>query len=78
MEPRFPYLRQPEDTIKGHMYYDLDFDDWVFEIEQTEGSEITSRLLEIWTDLPAAPAYLKKSMDEVSDSYKERVESVLL
>ncbi|MCL6258846.1 polysaccharide pyruvyl transferase family protein [Aquiflexum sp. TKW24L] len=76
-ETPFFYLRQPEDTIKGHMYYDLDFDDWVFEIEQTKGSQITDRLREIWTDLPAAQAYLKKSMDQVSDIYKQRVESVM-
>jgi polysaccharide pyruvyl transferase WcaK-like protein len=72
----FFYLRQPEDTIKGQMYYDLDFDDWIFEIEQTEGSQITARLREIWTDLPAAQAYLRKGMDQVSDIYKERVGSV--
>jgi hypothetical protein len=27
------YLRQPEDSIKGQMYYDLGFDDWIFEID---------------------------------------------
>ncbi|MCU0363112.1 MAG: polysaccharide pyruvyl transferase family protein [Bacteroidales bacterium] len=26
------YLRQPEDTIKGQMYYDLGFDDWIFDL----------------------------------------------
>ena len=72
----FFYLRQPEDTIKGQMYYDLDFDDWIFEIEQTEGSQITARLREIWTDYLGAQAYLRKGMDQVSDIYKERVGSV--
>ncbi len=72
----FFYLRQPEDTIKGNMYYDLGFDDWVFEIEETSGNQITTRLREIWTDFPAAQAYLKKGMDQVSDIYKQRVESV--
>src|SRR5690606_1873355 len=33
----FIYLRQPQDTIKGQMYYDLGFNEWVFEIEQSEG-----------------------------------------
>lgn len=72
----FFYLRQPEDTIKGQMYYDLGFDDWTFEIEETDGSQITARLREIWTDFPAAQRYLKKNMDEVSDIYQRRVQSV--
>ena len=29
----FFYLRQPEDTIKGQMYYDIGLSDWVFEID---------------------------------------------
>ncbi|MFW6104173.1 MAG: hypothetical protein ACOC59_03795 [Bacteroidota bacterium] len=28
------YLRQPEDTIKGQMRYDIGLEDWVFEIEK--------------------------------------------
>lgn len=41
------YLRQPSDTIKGQMYYDLGLDDWIFEIEQTSGEQIAERVLEI-------------------------------
>jgi polysaccharide pyruvyl transferase WcaK-like protein len=75
-ETPFFYLRQPEDTIKGHMYYDLGFNDWIFEIEQTEGSQITDQLREIWTNFSDSQSYLKKGMDQVSNIYKERVESV--
>jgi hypothetical protein len=67
------YLRQPEDTIKGQMYYDLGFNDWTFEIEQTEGKQIADRLHEVWSDYPAALAKLKVSMDKVGDIYAERV-----
>lgn len=67
------YLRQPEDTIKGQMYYDLGFDDWTFEIEQTEVKQIADRLREIWNDYPAALTKLKVSMDKVSEIYAERV-----
>jgi len=70
------YLRQPEDTIKGQMYYDLGFDDWTFEIEQTDGKQITNRLREVWTDYPAALAKLKVSMDKVGEIYSERVSMV--
>jgi polysaccharide pyruvyl transferase WcaK-like protein len=75
-ETPFFYLRQPEDTIKGNMYYDLGFDDWIFEIEETEGSQITNRLRDIWTDFSGAQSYLKKNMDQVCDIYKQRVGSV--
>lgn len=48
------YVRQPEDTVKGQMYYDLGFADWVFEIDNTSGQQIADRLLEIYNNpLPA-------------------------
>lgn len=47
-------LRQPEDTIKGHMYYDLGFDDWIFEIEQTEGKQIADQLRKVYKDYGSA------------------------
>lgn len=66
------YLRQPEDTIKGQMYYDLGFDDWTFEIDQTSGKQITDRLREIWTDYDKAKAKLAVSMNKVSKIYHDR------
>ena len=72
----FFYLRQPEDTIKGQMYYDLGFDDWIFEIEDTQGSQITERLREIWTDTDAAQSYLTNNMNKVSEIYRSSVEEV--
>ena len=70
------YLRQPEDTIKGQMYYDLGFDEWIFEIDQTTGEQITNRLREIWTDYDKAKAKLAVSMNKVSKIYKERCKFV--
>ncbi len=74
------YLRQPEDTIKGQMYYDLNFNDWVFEIDNTTGIQIAERLMEIYNDYPGALNYLKKSMhlvdiryDAVFKTIKERI-----
>jgi polysaccharide pyruvyl transferase WcaK-like protein len=67
----FFYLRQPEDTIKGQMYYDLGFNDWVFEIEQTEGKQIAERLQQIWQNYPAARAYLAKNMKKVDKIYAD-------
>ena len=69
----FFYLRQPEDTIKGQMYYDLGFNNWIFEIEQTEGKEISDRLREVWSDYPATLAKLKLNMNKVSEIYADRI-----
>jgi polysaccharide pyruvyl transferase WcaK-like protein len=41
------YVRQPTDTIKGHMYHDLKLSDWIFEIEETTGHQISERVMEI-------------------------------
>ena len=49
-------LRQPTDTRKGRMWYDLRMDDWVFEIDRTTGAQIAARLVQIGRDLPAARA----------------------
>lgn len=65
------YLRQPEDTIKGQMYYDLGFDDWTFEIEQTEGKQITDSLREVWTDYEKAKDKLEVSMKKVDENYAD-------
>lgn len=68
------YIRQPEDTIKGQMYYDLGFNDWTFEIDKTTGKQIAERLREVWKDYDEAKAKLKVNMDNVAMIYRERVE----
>lgn len=70
------YLRQPEDTIKGQMYYDLGFDDWTFEIDQSTGKQITDRLREVWKDYGKAQSKLKTSMDKVEKIYRESTSKV--
>lgn len=68
----FFYLRQPEDTIKGHMYYDLKFNDWIFEIEETEGKQISDQLMKIWNDYTSAQQHLEKNMSKVAEIYSDR------
>ena len=70
------YLRQPEDTIKGQMYYDLGFNDWVFEMDQTTGKQITERLREVWKEYGKAKLKLKTRMDNVASIYKNTTVSV--
>lgn len=71
------YIRQPEDTIKRQMYYDLNFNDWTFEIENTTGKQIADTLREVWKDYSKAKAKLKLSMDKVDKIYKERTSSIV-
>ncbi len=66
------YLRQPEDTIKGQMYYDLGLDDWVFEIEETEGHMIADALRTVWQDYDKAKEKLETVMKKVDKIYAER------
>lgn len=70
------YLRQPEDTIKGQMWYDLGFDDWVFEIEQTTGKQITDTLREVWTDYGAAEKKVTDNMKKVKNIYADRADEI--
>jgi len=70
------YLRQPEDTIKGQMYYDFGFNDWTFEIDKTEGKQIADQLRTIWKDYNGAKEKLKVSMTKVGQIYKKRTDSI--
>ena len=54
-------VRQPTDTRKGRMWYDLNLNDWVFEIDETRGAHIAERLVQIGRDLPAARAAAAKA-----------------
>jgi polysaccharide pyruvyl transferase WcaK-like protein len=65
------YLRQPTDTIKGQMYYDLGFNDWVFEIDNTTGEQITSRLMNVYNNYPAALQTVKEAIIQVNHRYDE-------
>ena len=63
------YLKQPEDTIKGQMFYDLGLGDWVFEIEESTGDQIAERLMGVYKDYAGATAKLNKAMRMVNDLY---------
>lgn len=63
------YLRQPTDTIKGQMYYDLGFNEWVFEIDNTTGAQISERLMNIYNNYPAALQTVKEAIRKVNERY---------
>ncbi|KAA5546765.1 polysaccharide pyruvyl transferase family protein [Adhaeribacter rhizoryzae] len=63
------YLRQPEDTIKGQMYYDLGLKDWTFEINETTGQQITERLMQVQGNYKAALNNVKSAVAKVDKQY---------
>jgi polysaccharide pyruvyl transferase WcaK-like protein len=63
------YLRQPQDTIKGQMYYDLGLKDWTFEIEETTGQQITEQLMRITDNYDAAVQHVEAAMKNVRVRY---------
>lgn len=65
------YLRQPEDTIKGQMYYDLGFGDWTFEINDATGKQITDRLMQVYANYPTARQNVRSSLATVAKRYDE-------
>ncbi|MES2706307.1 MAG: polysaccharide pyruvyl transferase family protein [Verrucomicrobiota bacterium] len=56
-------VRQPTDTRKGRMWYDLKMEDWVFEIDHTTGAQMASAITRIGQDLPAARSAATKARD---------------
>lgn len=70
------YLRQPEDTIKGQMYYDLGLTDWVFEIEQVTGKAISDKLMQVYSRSRYASRLLKNLNIYISNYYKKATEGI--
>ncbi len=72
----FFYLRQPQDTIKGQMYYDLGFADWTFEIEDTQGSQIAARLKSVWENYSDARVKVATARKNIEKIYAKGVDAV--
>ncbi|MFW5761310.1 MAG: polysaccharide pyruvyl transferase family protein [Cyclobacteriaceae bacterium] len=75
------YLRQPEDTIKGQMWYDIGLNDWVFEIEETSGDQITAQLMKVYEQPGWAAGYLATAMEKSKFQYEnnfDRIEKLWL
>lgn len=60
-------VRQPTDTRKGRMWYDLGMEDWVFEIDASTGTLIAERVVAIGRDLPAARLAAAKARDRAGE-----------
>jgi hypothetical protein len=70
------YVRQPTDTCKGQMYRDFGADAWFFEIEETSGGQLWSRLEQIHADPAGAKAKVQSIMAAVEARQRRMVEAV--
>ena len=70
------YVRQPTDTCKGQMYRDFGANDWFFEIDETSGQQLWSRLEAIHQDPPAARAKVRSIMAGIERLQRRMVGAV--
>lgn len=70
------YLRQPEDTIKGQMWYDIGLKDWVFEIEETSGQKIGEQLMKVVAQKEWAAKYLQSAMQTTRLQYENHFDQI--
>ncbi len=70
------YVRQPTDTCKGQMYRDFGANDWFFEVDETSGDQLWSRLQGIVSDPAKAKAKVKSIMATVEGQQKRMVDAV--
>ena len=70
------YVRQPTDTCKGQMYRDIGANDWFFEVDETSGSQLWSRLEAIHKDPAGARAKVKSIMATVEARQQRMVGAV--
>ena len=69
-------LRQPTDTRKGQMWRDIGLNPWIFEIDDTTGKDIATRLLELGRDLPAARGVASKAREFARARMAEMVAAI--
>ena len=67
------YVRQPTDTCKGQMYRDIGVNDWFFEIDETNGDQLWSRLEAIHRDPAAARGTVNAAIGRVQKLQRRMV-----
>jgi len=70
------HMRQPTDTCKGQMYRDFGAGDWLFEVDETGGDQLWSRLAAIHRDPAKAKAQVKSIMRTVENKQQRMVDAV--
>jgi hypothetical protein len=69
------YVRQPTDTIKGQMYHDIGVSEWTFEVDETDGAALWSRLQPLHDDPAGARARVKAVMANLERVQRRMVEA---
>jgi hypothetical protein len=70
------YVRQPTDTCKGQMYRDFGAGEWFFEVEETSGEQLWSRLEAIHMDPKRAAGQVRRIMNSVEGAQKRMLAAV--
>jgi hypothetical protein len=70
------YVRQPTDTCKGQMYRDFGSGEWFFEIDETSGEQLWSRLEAIHRSPAKAKAQVRSIVRTVDQRQKRMVDAV--
>jgi hypothetical protein len=69
------YVRQPTDTCKGQMYRDFGADEWIFEVDETNGAQLWERLKGIHQDPAKAKRKVKSIQSTVERLQKRMVDA---
>ncbi len=67
------YVRQPTDTCKGEMYRDIGAGEWLFEIDETDGSQLWAKLEAVHRDTVGARSKVQSIMSFVEERQRYMV-----
>lgn len=70
------YVRQPTDTIKGQMWYDIGLKDWTFEIDEVNQQQISDRVIDIYHNYDQSLEKLKSVMNSIQERQKRTMQIV--
>lgn len=70
------YVRQPTDTIKGQMWYDIGLADWTFEIDEVNQQQIADRAIAVYENYDQSLEKLKTVMESISARQKRTMQVV--
>lgn len=70
------YVRQPTDTIKGQMWYDIGLKDWTFEIDAVDQQQISERVIDLYRHYPQSLEKLKSVMQLIQQRQKRTMQIV--
>lgn len=70
------YVHQPEDGIKGQMWPDVGLADCYFQVEETSGTQLSQRVLRMWSDSKAAKRHVAGAVKLARKRQNEAMEKI--